>query len=95
MPPTKPGLLSNFTKALNLEQTATIQGANGKSASVNFGVGNADQLFASSNDSAFSTLAGPNPGTFDWGLPFFFGRNVYTAILGKNTPGGAWTFWAY
>jgi hypothetical protein len=29
---------------------------------------------------------------FTWGLPFFFGRNIYTSIYGVNT-GGA--YWAY
>jgi hypothetical protein len=42
-------------------------------------------------------LAGPNSiaKTFDWGLPFFFGRKVYTAIDGQNTPGGVGPYWAY
>jgi hypothetical protein len=40
-------------------------------------------------------LAGPNSGTFDWGLPFFFGRNVFTAIESQNTPGGVGPYWAY
>jgi hypothetical protein len=25
---------------------------------------------------------------FDWGLPFFYGRAVYTAIEGRGTPAG-------
>jgi hypothetical protein len=75
--------------------SATNQGANGASGSVNFVVGNADTLTASATIGVANGLAGPNPGTFDWGLPFFFGRNVYTAIEGQTTPAGAGPYWAY
>jgi Protein of unknown function (DUF3443) len=78
--------------------SADTQGAGGSpSTSVNFSVGNADDLFNNNPDAfVFGTLAGPNslPG-FDWGLPFFYGRNVYTAIAGQSTPGGSGPFWAY
>ena len=77
--------------------SATNQGANGASGQVSFSVASADNLF-NDNPSAFVfvNLAGPNslPG-FDWGLPFFFGRNVYTAIEGLSTPGGNGPYWAY
>jgi len=33
---------------------------------------------------AFSEVAGPNPGGFAWGLSFFFGRTIYTAIEGQT-----------
>ncbi len=77
--------------------SATNQGANGTSGTVNFSVGNADTLFNSNpTGSAFVDLAGPNSlNGFDWGLPFFFGRNVYTAIEGTSTPGGPGPYWAY
>ncbi len=65
------------------------------SESINFSVVSADSLFATSADFVFPTLAGPNAGTFDWGLPFFYGRNVYTAIESRSTPKGAGPFWAY
>jgi Protein of unknown function (DUF3443) len=78
-----------------LNLSATNQGADGKTTTVNFSVGNADQLFSSTSNTAFSALAAPNPGSFDWGLPFFYGRNVFTAIAGKNTPSGPGPFWAY
>jgi len=32
---------------------------------------------------------------FDWGLPFYFGRSVFTAIEGKATPGGPGPFFAF
>jgi Protein of unknown function (DUF3443) len=75
--------------------SATNQGANGASGSVNFAVGNADSLLANESTGVANGLAGPNSGTFDWGLPFFYGRNVYTAIEGQNTPAGAGPYWAY
>jgi hypothetical protein len=73
--------------------TATHQARSGPST-VNFSVTNAQTLFNSSNR-AFSQLAGPNPGIFDWGLPFFFGRTVFTAIVGQNTPAGPGPYVAY
>jgi len=66
---------------------------------VSFSIDNADNLFASDNgtDAVFSTLGGTNSAdSFDWGLPFFFGRNVVTAIDGQTVPNvGTGPFWAY
>jgi len=65
-------------------------------------VNNAESLFTStstSSDAAMGTLAGTNPSGvgFDWGLPFFYGVNVYTAIEGQSMPSGAPAAprWAY
>lgn len=78
--------------------SATTEGAtNGSSGTINFSVANADNLF-NNNPSAFvfPTLAGPNSlSGFDWGLPFFFGRNVFTAVEGMQTSGGSGPYWAY
>ncbi len=82
------------TTTLSLSATNQAFG-NGASGTINFTVGNADTLTANLNDGVADGLAGPNPGMFDWGLPFFFGRTVYTAIEGQNTPGGAGPYWAY
>jgi hypothetical protein len=73
--------------------SATQQGLNGVSNAVSFNAGNVDRVNAT-----FSVLAeatGSNPGGFDWGLPFFYGRTVFTAIFGKSTPGGTGPYWAY
>jgi len=75
--------------------SATHRGVNGTSGAVPFGVANADTLLGNLSLSVFSLLAGPNPGSFDWGLPFFFGRNVFTAIESQNTPLGFGPYWAY
>jgi hypothetical protein len=77
--------------------SATNSGASGSpSAAVSFSVANADDLFNSNpNATVFEQLAGPNSFGFDWGLPFFYGRNIFTAIEGKSTPGGTGPYWAY
>jgi len=59
---------------------------------INFTIGNASQLFSVNTDFVFPTLGGPNPGIFDWGLPFFFGRKVF---VGFEPPAGTGPFWAY
>ncbi|HXW91529.1 MAG TPA: DUF3443 family protein [Terriglobales bacterium] len=56
---------------------------------IDFSIDNAQTLF-SSGDAADSTLGGPAAAGsgFDWGLPFFYGRNVYSAIDGQTVPSG-------
>jgi hypothetical protein len=81
-----------------LSRTAVNTGMNGRSGTVSFNVANADGLFqASSNNTAFNNLAGGAAFTsyFDWGLPFFFGRSVYTAIEGTMAAGTAGPYVAY
>ncbi|MBW8838186.1 MAG: DUF3443 family protein, partial [Burkholderia sp.] len=60
--------------------SATNTGTNKASSPMSFNIDNADTLFTSSTNNVFPTLGGPNPGTFDWGLPFFYGRHVFVAI---------------
>ncbi len=74
--------------------SATNQGTNGNQGIVNFSIEDADRLLNTSNN-AFSTLGGPQPGSFDWGLSFFFGKVVFTAIENQNTPGGPGPYVAY
>jgi hypothetical protein len=72
-----------------LQLNPTLQGLNGVSASATFTLNNARTLFATN----FSVLPGigaspnlfpnPNPNSFDFGLPFFYGRRVFTAIEGR------------
>jgi hypothetical protein len=77
--------------AVNEDPTNNFQ------STVNFSVGNAQNLFtgaSTSSNAVFGTLAGPVPSTagFDWGLPFFYGKNVYTGI---DLPNVQTPFWAY
>ena len=77
-------------------QTFTVQntGTNGASNPVTFDIANAEQLLASSN-AVFPNVGGPMPGGFDFGLPFFLGRQVFVAIAGQDTPAGPGPYWAY
>jgi hypothetical protein len=70
-------------------------GTNGATGPASFPVGNGLNLVSNPNNTAINGLAGPFPGLFDFGLPFFFGRNVFTAFDGKSTPGGAGPYTAY
>ncbi|WP_245841230.1 DUF3443 domain-containing protein [Paraburkholderia ribeironis] len=74
--------------------TAAIVGADGLSRTVAFAIGNSSALFASANN-AFNNLAGVGARGFGWGLPFFFGRRVYTAIASRNTSAGAGPYYAF
>ncbi len=81
------------------DQTVSVTntGTNGSSAAVSFTASNADSLLSSGNF-AFSNLAGPGAGRtggFLFGLPFFYGRTVYTAINGASTAGGRGPYFAY
>jgi hypothetical protein len=96
------------TSTLNL--TATIVGVNGTSAAINFSVDNANSLFPSSTTvAAASALAAPSTAvnsapdpsgfdgslTFDWGLNFYYGRSVFTAIENQNTSAGMGPYFAF
>jgi hypothetical protein len=81
----------------------TLQGLNGVSASAAFTLNNA-QVLASTNFAVLPgfgvnpTLVGTlsaYPRSFDFGLPFFYGRNVYTAIEGRNAGGVIGPYFAY
>ena len=81
------------------DQTASVTnvGTNATTGSVSITVSNADTLLSSGNK-AFSNLAGPGTGRtggFLFGVPFFYGRTVYTAINGASTPGGTGPYFAY
>ncbi|MGA2989103.1 MAG: DUF3443 family protein, partial [Candidatus Korobacteraceae bacterium] len=70
----------------------------GNRISTTFYVGNSGNFagITAASDSAAPGLSGTGS-SFDWGLPFFYGRNVYTSIWGVSPPGGvpAGPWWAY
>jgi len=57
-------------------------------------VGNAATLINSPNY-AFNDIGGSNPGSFDFGLPFFFGRPVFIGIEGQFSSSGVGPYWAF
>jgi len=78
-----------FCPSSTLTLSATNSGSTGSSGSntASFSVANTDTLFNNNGgaDYVFNDLGGPgSTGTFDWGLPFFFGRAVYNGIESKQ-----------
>jgi hypothetical protein len=95
-----------FCPSATLNLSATIVGRSGTSAAVSFSVTSAESLLGTGTVvAAASNLAGSSADintsngtlsqTFDWGLPFYFGRNVYTAIETKNTSAGMGPYFAF
>ena len=100
-----------YCPASTLSLSATmVSPVNGTSLSVPFSVASATSLFSGSTViAAANNLAAPstsvnNTGgsstfngseSFDWGLPFYFGRSVYTAIETRNTSGGTGPYFAF
>ncbi|HEV3063633.1 MAG TPA: DUF3443 family protein [Vicinamibacterales bacterium] len=74
--------------------TATNTGANSRSGSVSFNIANGDTQL-NLPDSVLPQIGGPFAGYFDWGLPFFYGRTVFTAIESRTTSGGTGPYFAY
>ncbi len=75
--------------------SAEFELANSSTVSENFVVVSAETLTTSVT--AFPGLAGTNPApqSFDWGLPFFFGRKVATVIQGYSTAEGTGPYIAF
>jgi hypothetical protein len=81
------------------QQTVSVNnaGTNGSSGTVTLTVDNGDSLLSAGNF-AFSGLAGPGGNRwsgFIFGMSFFYGRTVFTALNGANTPGGTGPYFAY
>jgi hypothetical protein len=90
------GFTDFYCPTSTLDLSATLQGQSGTSVSESFSVGDAETL--NENFTAAPTLAGTFPSsaqTFDWGLPFYFGRTVYTAIEGATTSVGTGPYVAF
>jgi hypothetical protein len=97
------GFTGYYCPTQPLSLSASLQAANGATLSAPFEIYNAQTLF-STDDAALPTL-GANPDllsslspyadSFDFGLPFFFGRNIYVAFEGRNAAGTAGPYFAY
>ena len=82
-----------------LSLQVSIQGMNGTMANnLTFAVGNAETMLQNNFD-AFPQLAGTIPpghaGTFDYGLPFFYGKRVAVAVEGAMTKAGMGPYIAF
>lgn len=73
---------------------ATLVLKNNQAGGIAFSIANAESLFAA-NNYALPMLGGTLQGQFDWGLPFFFGKNVYFGITGKSSNAGTGPLYAY
>ena len=80
---------------------ASILSKDGSAVAVTFSVADASQF--SADDSAFNNIGGQmsgyqtDPGIppFDWGLPFYYGRTVFTALEAHDTPSGSGPYLAF
>jgi hypothetical protein len=78
--------------------SAQLSGTNAASVTTGFDVGNAVELVTDNpTATAFPDIGAPNSNmqAFAFGLPFFYGRNVFIAIAGTGTPGGTGPYFAY
>ena len=101
------GLYSSFycpTTTQNL--SATSQDVSGLvTRTMDFSIANAKTLFARGTNVVFSNLGGPSmaPASggssmgayFDWGLPFYFGKNVFTSIEDQSAKAGSGLYVAF
>jgi hypothetical protein len=99
------GNLSEFYCPPNniLNLATTIQGVDptgnpivGQSTGASFGVGSAQVMLNTAN-SALPLIAGTNPvpQSFDFGLPFFYGKRVAVAVEGAKTTVGTGPYVAF
>jgi len=69
-------------------------------ATVNFSISNT-QILLSNGDHAFNNLGGrainstARGNTFDWGLPFFYGKDVYIVFEGSRTAKGTGPYFGF
>jgi hypothetical protein len=84
-----------YCPASTLSLSAVMLGINGNNTTIDFPVVNADTLAQAGMFAINGYAATGTAGDFDWGLPFFYGRTVFTAINGASTPGGTGPYFAY
>jgi hypothetical protein len=102
--PSDPDFTGFYCPASTQTLRATLTGTNNTSVPETFTVDNA-QALATDNPtfSVLPTLAGTwsaiantnTSNTFDWGLPFYYGRRVFTAIENQRTAVGTGPYVAF
>jgi hypothetical protein len=93
---TATGLTDFYCPASPESLSAELQGQNGLSDTVSFTISSAANLTA--NEAADGSLGGTytaSSATFDWGLPFYYGRSVYTAFQNGTTAVGTGPYVAF
>jgi hypothetical protein len=75
--------------------TATQAGSTGSPrVTVNFEISNAVTAVTGPNF-MFDNIGGNFTGTFDWGMPFYFGKTIFHGIDGRSSSMGAGPYWAW
>ena len=96
---TQTNLTAFYCPSAPVSLSATLTGANGVTATADFTIANTATLLSTSTDlTALPELGGTFPGSstsFDFGLPFFFGRNVASVIEGNTTTAGTGPYFAF
>ncbi|HEX9137380.1 MAG TPA: DUF3443 family protein, partial [Nitrospirota bacterium] len=90
-PPNDTWFCPQSTASFTAVNAATLGSPSGP---VSFQIGHFNNLL-NTNNHAFSEVGGFAPGLFDWGLPFYFGRDVYVGFDGKTSTLGAGPYFAY
>lgn len=84
-----------FCPATTQNLSATVRLRDGTNETINFSVANATSLLASSSYAYNNLGGGLAEASFDWGLPFYFGRRVFSIIEGRNSVAGVGPLVAY
>jgi len=100
---TQTGFSGYYCPVSPLSLTPTIEGQNNVTASGAFTLYNAETIFTNDYAAAPGIGVNPNVGTslqpypnsFDFGLPFFFGRSVFTAIEGRTAGSATGPYFAF
>ncbi len=95
--PTDPQFAGFLCPSPPVGLSLTVAGQNGATASAPVSIVDPHTVFTSASPTAFNDIAAPNsdPSGVVLGLPFFFGRNVFTAIEGAATPPRAGPYVAF
>ncbi|WP_420383188.1 DUF3443 family protein [Novosphingobium sp.] len=100
---TQNGYSGFYCPATPLSLAPTLNGTNGNTISAAFTLYNAFTQPGATSNAVPGVGANPNSqsfsspinNSFDFGLPFFYGRKVYTAIAGRQAGGVAGPYFAY
>lgn len=94
-----PGVSAFYCPPSAQSFSVTLTGTNAVTTTLTFSVDNAETLFTDDPSFAvFPALAGTyaaSSDTFDWGLPFYYGRRVATAIEAHTTAVGIGPYVAF